>query len=83
MTAEKTMLKLKDKKGKDYDYNIQKYSLYEINLAFKVFCTLKKRVKKRKRRSLISNWFYIYLTVIFEMSRQLSATPSRSQPKSY
>ena len=55
MTAEKTMLKLKNKKGKDYDYNIQKYSLYEINLAFKVFCTLKKRVKKRKRRSLISN----------------------------
>lgn len=48
MIAEKTMPKLKDKKGKDYDYNIQKYSLYEINLAYKVFCTLKKRVKKRK-----------------------------------
>ena len=58
----KTMGKTKETLREHFSYNLKKYSLHEINLAFKVFCSLKKRVQKRKRKGSMFSWFYtIYL----------------------
>ena len=54
MTVSKTLPKIHEKINDEYQQNIQKYSLYEINLAFKVICGLKKRVKRRKKKNLKS-----------------------------
>jgi hypothetical protein len=53
--GDKTLPKRPSQGGDYFSYNIKKYSLYEINLAYKVFCGLKKRVKKSKNKAKLTN----------------------------